>query len=268
MPTVTIGDIDIHYEFRGSGPAVLLIAGHSLDSRVWEPVAAALEQRATCVMPDSRGAGLSDVPRGPYSVNQMAGDLYGLLMTLGIDRAFVVGHSMGGYLALQLALDSPELVRGLTLVSTAAVGRRDALGMAPEARAALAHTRGSIEQIVGDNVRVSVSPGFLEQHPDRVERFIATRVERPPRGRGVIGQRAAADGFDVRDRLWEIGCPCTVIHGTDDRLISIERGRELAAAIEGAQLIELEGVGHLPQLEAPAELADAIGRAAGLSGAG
>jgi pimeloyl-ACP methyl ester carboxylesterase len=79
-----------------------------------------------------------------------------------------------------------------------------------------------------------------------------------------MGQRAAADAFDARERLWEIQCPSCVIHGTDDRLIPVERGRELAQGIEGARLVELDGVGHLPQLEAPAELAAEIGRAAGI----
>jgi 3-oxoadipate enol-lactonase len=263
MPVVRVGDIDLHYELRGSGPAILLIPGLSLDSRVWEPVAAALLRDQSCVMPDNRGAGLSDVPRGPYTISQLAGDLYGLLMILGIDRACVVGHSMGGYVALQLALDSPELVRSLVLVSTSPTGRRDLLGMSPEAARALVRTSGTVEQIVRDNALASVSRSFAERQPVAFERFVAARIERPPRGRGVMAQRAAADGFDARDRLWEVRCPCTVVHGTDDRMIPRERGDELAAGIEGARSVELDGVGHLPQLEAPAELAAEIGRVAG-----
>jgi pimeloyl-ACP methyl ester carboxylesterase len=253
----------MHYELRGSGPPVVLVPGLSLDSRVWEPVVERLEGELSCLTPDNRGAGLSDVPRGPYDVTQMAGDLYGLLMILGIESAVVVGHSMGGYVALQLALDSPELVRGLVLVSTSSTGRQDLLGMSDEAKRALARTRGPIEEIARDNVHASVGKLFLEAHPERVEEFVAQRAARPPRGRGVQGQRAAADRFDARDRLWEVRCPCSVIHGTGDRLIPPERGRELAAGIEGARLVELPEVGHLPQLEAPDELSAEIGRVAG-----
>lgn len=262
VPIVAVGDIQMHYELRGSGPPVVLIPGLSLDSRVWEPVVQRLEGSLSCIAPDNRGAGLSEVPRGPYNMTQLAGDLYGLLMILGVDTAFVVGHSMGGYAALQLALDSPELVRGLVLVSTSPTGRQDLLGMSEEAKRALARTRGPIEEIARDNVHASVGERFLESHPDLVEAFVAQRVARPPRGRGVQAQRAAADAFDARDRLWEVQCPCTVIHGTGDRLIPIERGRELAAGIEDARLVELDEIGHLPQLEAPGELAAEIARVA------
>lgn len=264
MPVVTVGEIEMHYERRGSGPVVVLVPGLSLDSRVWEPVARILEPELDCLMPDNRGAGLSSVPRGPYTVTEMAGDLYGLLMILGVEQAVVVGHSLGGYLTLQLALDSPELVRALVLVSTSATGRRSLLGMSEEARRALTRSRGPIEEILRDTVLASVGSRFLTEHPDLVERFIAARIERPPRGRGVLGQRAAADGFDARDRLWEVRCPCAVFHGTDDRLIPFERGQELAGGIGGARLMKVEGMGHLPQLEAPAELAAEIGRAAGV----
>lgn len=264
MPTVEVGDIRMHYELAGSGPTAVLVPGLSLDSRVWAPVAGALSPALTCLMPDPRGAGLSDVPRGPYDITRMAGDLFGLLMILGVDAALVVGHSMGGYLALQLALDSPEIVRGLVLVSTSATGRRSLLGMSDEARRALLRTSGPVEEIVRDNVLASVGTRFLELHQDRVEAFIEQRLDRPPRGRGVQAQREAADAFDARDRLWEVRCPCTVIHGTGDRLIPVERGRELAAGIEGARLVELPEIGHLPQLEAPETLAVEIARTAGV----
>jgi 3-oxoadipate enol-lactonase len=263
MTIVRVGEIDVFCEIRGSGPPVVLVPGLSLDGRVWEPIAAALEDRFTCLMPDPRGSGRSDAPRGPYSVPQLAGDLFGLLMVLGVEEAAVVGHSLGGYQALQLALDSPELVRSLVLVSTAATGRRGLLGMSEEALRALTRIGGPAEEIVRDNVTAAVGRAFLERHPDAVERFVAARLEHPPRGRGVQAQRAAADDFDARSRLWEIRCPCTVIHGRDDRLIPVERGRELAEGIEGARLVELADVGHLPQLEAPAELAAAIVDAVG-----
>ncbi|MBW2276699.1 MAG: alpha/beta fold hydrolase [Deltaproteobacteria bacterium] len=264
MPVATVGDIQLHYDLVGNGPSVVLVPGLSLDSRIWEPVTGPLEHALTCLMPDNRGAGLTDVPRGPYSMNQMAGDLYGLLMILGVDSTVVVGHSMGGYVALQLALDSPELVCGLVLVSTSATGRQDLLGMSDEGRRALSRTRGPIEEIARGNIHASVGQRFLEEHPDRVDAFVAARIARPPRGRGVQGQRAAADAFDARERLWELQCACTVIHGTGDRLIPVERGRELAQGIEGARLVELDEIGHLPQLEAPAELAAEIGRATGV----
>ena len=92
MPIVDVGDIRMHYELTGSGRLVVLVPGLSLDARVWEPVAQRLASQLSCLTPDNRGAGFSDVPRGPYNVTQMAGDLHGLLMILGVDSAVVVGH--------------------------------------------------------------------------------------------------------------------------------------------------------------------------------
>lgn len=258
MPRIDVGEIELYYERRGSGPPLLLIPGLSLDTRLYEGVARLLEGRFDCLSVDNRGAGRSDVPRGPYAIEQLAGDLLGLLYALGIDRVLVAGHSMGGHVALQLALDNRELVAGLALIGSAAAGRPELLGSTPAAAAALRRTRGSIEEIVRGNIEVSLGRRFLAARRDEAERFIAARVARPPRGTGVAGQRAAAQSFDVRARLGEIACPCAIVHGDDDQVVPLARGEELAAGIAGARLFKLEGVGHLPQLEAPTELAAAL----------
>jgi pimeloyl-ACP methyl ester carboxylesterase len=258
MPRIDVGEIELHYERRGRGPALLLIPGLSLDTRLYEGVVPLLEQRFDCIAVDLRGAGLSEVPRGPYTIELLAGDLFGLLAGLGIDRALIAGHSMGGHVALQLALDNRELVAGLALLGTSATGRPELLGSSPAAAAALGRTQGSIEEIVRGNIEVSLGRRFLREQRAVAEAFIATRVAHPPRGRGVAGQRAAARSFDVRDRLAELGCPCTILHGDDDQVVPLARGEELAAGIPAARLFVLDGVGHLPQLEAPTVLAAAL----------
>lgn len=258
MPSQRLGEIEIHYQIRGVGPPVLLVPGLSLDLHVFDAVVDRLEDRCTCVALDNRGAGRSDAPRGPYSMRDLAGDLFGLLTVLGVERAVVVGHSMGGYAALQLALDSPEVVAGLVLLSSSPTGRPRELGSSPEAAAALARTRGSLESIVRGNASASFGGRFRAERPDDFDRFVAARLEHPPRGRGVAGQRAAARGFDVRDRLWEVTCPAVVVHGADDRLVAPARGEELAAGIGGARLVRLQRVGHMPQVEAADATAEAI----------
>jgi pimeloyl-ACP methyl ester carboxylesterase len=246
--------MEIFHELRGSGPPLLLIPGLALDLGAWDEVAEALADRFTCILLDNRGAGRSPAPPGPYTVEQMTGDVEGLLDALDLDHAIVAGHSLGGFVALQLALDRPERVSGLALVSTAARGDLGADG----ARPPLARTGGPLAEVVRGNLADAAAKGFPARHPERFRRFVSARLACPPRGRGVAGQRAAVAGFDARGRLGEVRCPTAVVHGLSDRLVPAAFGRELAAGIPGARFVGLEGVGHLPMLEAPSELARVV----------
>jgi 3-oxoadipate enol-lactonase len=254
-----MGGMEIHHERRGEGPPLLLIPGLGLDLGAWDAVADAVADRFSCILVDNRGAGRSPAPPGPYTVRELAADVRDLLAALGIDRVVPVGHSLGGFVALQLALDHPDAVAGLILISTAACGDLRRPGAHPEALAPLARTRGPVRDVVRDNLADAVAEGFPARHQALFEEFVAARLARPPRGRGVAGQRAAVAAFDARDRLREVRCPTVVVHGLADRLVPPAVGRALARGIDGARLVELEGVGHLPLLEAPGELARIIG---------
>jgi pimeloyl-ACP methyl ester carboxylesterase len=247
--------MELHFELRGGGPALVFIPGLGLDLGAWDEVAEALADRFTCILLDNRGAGRSPAPPGPCTVERMTGDVEGLLDALGLERATAVGHSLGGFVALQLALDRPERVSGLALVSTAARGDLGADG----ARPPLARTGGPLAEVVRGNLADAAAEDFPARHPERFRRFVSARLAHPPRGRGVAGQRAAVAGFDARGRLGEVSCATAVVHGLSDRLVPALCGRELAAGIPGARFFGLEGVGHLPLLEAPGELARIIG---------
>ncbi len=258
MPTANLNNIEIFYEFTGEGPPILFLAGMGLDLSIWYPVTELLEDRFTCVLMDNRGAGSSEAPMGPYTIGNMANDVASLLEGLDKSNAIVVGHSMGGCIAQQLSLDHPSLVAGLVLVGTSFAGRSDDLGSTAEARAALARTTGSPEEIVRGNMTVSVSPNFRIENSDEFERLIGDRLANRARGRGVAGQRAACAMFNVEDRVSQISCPTLVIHGTDDQIAAHDRGRDLAARIPGTEFVLLNGVGHMPQWEAPERLAREI----------
>lgn len=260
MPTWSAGDVTLYYHRYGSGLPVVLLPGLSLDSDVYLPIVPDLGPGIEAVLVDNRGAGRSAAPRGAYSIEAMAGDLSSLMLGIGLEQAVIVGHSMGGFVALATALVSPELVCGLVLVGTAASGVPQLLGSSEEARAALGRRQGSLEEIVRANIEAGVAPGFLPLHQDSLARFVAGRVAIAPRGRGVEGQRRAAGTFDVRERLWEIACPTLVCHGDADAVVPVARGQELAQVIPGANLLLWPGVGHYPQLECPQALASAIRR--------
>ena len=253
--TIRVGDVSLYCREYGSrGLPIVCIPGMSLDGSIWEEVAEYLGRNHRVVAAELRGSGRSDVPPGPYSVPMLAGDYYGLLSDLGWERAVFVGHSMGGYVALQMALESPDLVAGIALVGSAAFGDLKRLGASERARVSQLRTRGKLEEIVHDNLTTNVGSRAWFERRDALAQFAAHRVAHPPRGRGVMAQRAAAEAFDVGDRLWELGCPTLVIHGSEDELIPPQRGRDLASSVEGARFELLDDVGHLPPLEVPERL--------------
>lgn len=258
MPRVEINGVFLSCEIQGRGPAVALLPGFSAAGTSFDRIPALLADDFTVIAVDNRGAGRSDAPRGPYDIRAMAEETAAALRLLGHRRAVVVGHSMGGFIALTLALERPDLTAGAVLVSTAPFGRGDEVAGSARARAALAHTGGSAEEIVRGIVDAGIGGRLRCDAPSEVERFFALLLERPGRGRGVAGQRAAVEAFDMRDRLGDVGCPCAVVHGEEDELVPMAWAKMLAAGIPDARLVRLPGVGHFPQVEAPEDLAEEI----------
>jgi len=120
MPYAEVGDIRLYYELQGEGPPVVLLPGLGADTRLFSSIVPLLASGHQLIVLDPRGAGRSYKPTGRYTIGQMAADVAGLLGTLGIARAHVMGYSMGGKIALQLAADHPALVDRLVLAATAA----------------------------------------------------------------------------------------------------------------------------------------------------
>jgi len=255
MPCARVNGVAIHYAVRGRGPALLLLPGLGLDLTVFDELADRLDGRFTCLGVDHRGAGGSDAPPGPYAIADLAADAAAVLRAARIDGAVVLGHSLGGFVAQELALAEPGLVRGLALVGTAATGARDRLDQSPAAAAALDRRAGPAAEIARGNLLVTLGAAFLAAHPGALDRLLAGRLAHAPRGRGLAGQRAAGAAFDAAARLGRIAAPTAVVHGDADRVIGPACGARLAAAIPGATLHLLPGVGHMPFWEAPAELA-------------
>lgn len=282
VPASTAGGIRIAYETSGdpADPPVLLVMGLGAQLLAWrEGFCAALVDRGHFVIRyDNRDIGLSthldgaprpdfpallagDRSSAAYDLSDMADDAVALLDHLGLPAAHVVGASLGGMIAQTLVLDHPERVRSLTSIMSTTGDR--GVGQASEAAMAalLAPPATSREEAVERSVvssRVLGSPGYPAD-PDEVRRHAGEAWDRDHDPAGVGRQLAAiyASG-DRTARLARVAVPTLVLHGADDPLIDVSGGRATAAAVPGAELVVLAGMGHdLPTALWP-EVADAI----------
>jgi len=247
----------IYYDDSGDGPALLMIVGFMACRRIWLRQTPALGQHFRVVTMDNRDAGESDPETAQYSVADMAHDGVRLLDALGIERAHVLGHSMGGYIALQTALNHAGRVDHLVLVGTGPGTRRDP-GTSPTPPSRDSWVEDPVERNRERYARIA-APGYFAAHPDELEAAAgANRGNRLGYEGSVRQSTATQTSHDVRDRLAAISSPTLVIHGDVDPSISVDHGRLLAERIPDAHLLVMPGVGHLPHLERTDEFNRAV----------
>jgi pimeloyl-ACP methyl ester carboxylesterase len=256
----------VTYRTAGSGPALLLLHGITNSSETWEPAAAPLAERFTIVAPDLLGHGKSATPRGDYSLGAHASGVRDLLTALGIDRVTVVGHSLGGGIAMQFAYQFPERCERLVLVSSGGLGREVHLLLRAAALPGadwvlpLLTSRGVRE--VGRGVAAAlrhghVAPsgdigvlasGFASLHDGGSRQAFLHTV------RSVIdtgGQRVSAN-----DRLHLTAVlPTLIVWGERDSIIPPRHGRAAHEAMPGSRLEIFPDAGHLPHHQDPERFA-------------
>lgn len=251
MPSVEVGGTELHCVRAGDGEPMLLIQGMSATHLTWgRPFLATLEQSFDCIAFDHRGMGRSGRAELPFTIADLAADAAGLLDALGIERAHVVGISMGGMVAQELALAQPERLRTLTLGATYCGGPEGTL-MDPGDVELLgeAMSSGDSERVFRAMWELNLSPAFREDDSRFAEfREMATALPAP---RAVILQQMrACAAHDTSSRLGEISIPTLVVHGSEDRMLAASNGRQIAALLS-ARLELLEGVGHMFWWEQP-----------------
>ena len=194
--------------------------------------------------------GDSDPADGAYSIGELAEDVRALTEALGIERASLVGISMGGFVSLELALRHPELVEKLVLVVTSAGGPTH-VSTSPEIMRLLMPDDTEVE--TGEGARrvcaAVAAPGFAERHPEEMDTFVEIARHRPLTREAYLRQLQACRAHDVSGRLGEIRAPTLVIHGELDPLVRVENGRHLAREIPDARLIVYPDTGHIPEVE-------------------
>lgn len=228
----------------------MLIHGFPLDHSIWNPLVPLLEHDFELILPDLRGFGKSSTTQTPYMLADMAADLAALLDHLKIEKAVIAGHSMGGYIALAFARAYPNRIPGLGLVSS------QALADSPEKRAG---RNQEAEHVLAHGVR-DTAEGMatrLTANPDLQTKLKELMLQQRPEG--VAGAlRAMAERPDSMDILSSFEFPVAILHGAADLLIPMERARSAAALVKNGALVEIEGAGHMPMMEAPQDTAEAL----------
>ena len=243
MPTIESNGITLAYEFRGEGRPLLLISGVGYGGWYWRRLAAELAGTYQVITFDNRGTGASEKPDGPYTVAMLAADAAGLLDGLGVKGAYVLGHSLGGFVAQELALARPGLVRKLILAATSH-GGPNAIPVTPAALAVLTSREGDPAELFNRGVAVSTGPGFVERHPEVVQELFAYRMGVPVPPAQYAAQVAAGAQFDAEARLGAIACPTLILFGAADQVVPPGNADLLAGKIAGAQVTILPGLGH------------------------
>jgi 3-oxoadipate enol-lactonase len=252
MPVLKAGEVELGYERSGSGPPLLLIMGMSGTHRHWgEPFLQLLREDFDTIVYDHRGVGESSRVEEPFTIAALAADAVALLDALEVETAHVMGISMGGMVAQELALAHPERLRSLTLGCTYAGGegsaltREEVLKMLAEAMVS-----GDRKRAIRAAWQANVSPGYAADEAAYAV-FEQTGLGRAVAVPVVMEQMRAIGGHDTSARLPQIETPTLVIHGTEDQMLPVANGEMIARLIPGARLEIMEGVGHLFFWEEP-----------------
>lgn len=244
MPYTSAPCFRMEYGTNGAGTPLLLINGLGSDRSEWLFQLPAFEERFLVITFDNRGAGGSDVPPGPYTTAQMADDAAALLEHLGVGRAHILGVSLGGMVAQEVALRHPHRVGKLVLACTAP-GGEGSVRPAPAVLEAFARSPGADpEKEIRRTIPFLYTEEYRRSHPEEIEAFVRRRLANPVSAEGNAAQLAAAVGHSGWDRLGSIRMPTLVITGDADRLVPPENSRRIAHRIPGAKLVILPGAPH------------------------
>ncbi len=247
MPTLEIHGARVHYLDSGTGPdAVLLLHAFPLNAGMWAEQIRALSRRFRVVAPDFPGFGGSGAREGPSTMEALAADALALVDRLGIARSGVVGLSMGGYVAFEVFRRRPAFVRALALCDTRAGADTPEGAQGRETFAVQAIEKGLpwvAEQLLPKLLGPRATPEVVAAARAWIDAGTPAGV--------AAAQRGMAARPDSTSTLAEIRCPTLVLVGTEDVLTPPAESRKMAAAIPGSRRVELEGVGHLSNLESP-----------------
>ncbi len=260
---IVANGIPMNYEVAGTGKCLVLIHGMGDNLGAWYNQVPVFSRRYRVVTYDVRGHGQTEAPEGEYSMDVWMEDLHGLLAALDISKAYVLGYSMGGMIALNLALRYPEMVEALILANSG--GARPPAMSEGEMREAMERRRVMTERVekeglgatIDESTAMMFSPGFPERNREAYERYKAVRLRNDPqnylrlmRSMGTMFRGAPPD-------LGQVRCPTLIIGGEFDGLMGAEGAKATQQAIAGSQL-RIMPTGHASAIEQPEEFNRAV----------
>jgi pimeloyl-ACP methyl ester carboxylesterase len=241
MPYQAVNDINMYYRVSGAGYPLVMIMGLAGNSDWWpDEFIERLSQDYRVILIDNRGAGRTDAPDMEYSIPMMARDTVSLMGALGIDKAHVMGISMGGMIAQEIALLFPDAVDKLALGCTNC-GPAHSVPATAETVQILAESITSPEKTLD----LVFTPDFLKNSPEKVKAFVQSIAISPMPAKVFFRQLGAIQAHDTFERLPQIKHNTLIITGDMDVLVPPQNSRILAEHIPAAQLITIPGGGHL-----------------------
>jgi pimeloyl-ACP methyl ester carboxylesterase len=245
MSKVKANGIDIYYEIHGQGEPLVLIMGLRRNLEWWYRQIPELSKHFKVLAFDNRGAGRSDKPEMDYSIRLFADDTAELMKALGIESAHVLGVSMGGYIAQELAINYPGMVKTLVLACTSGGGNSAVLMTAQRKNKFIANQGLSPDEILRKDMDIYFSDEFVRKNPKKIEEFIeiSLRYYQPPFA--FLKQLEACERHAAADRLGRISAPVLILSGDDDPLVPSENSRILKKLIPHAELHFFPGGRHV-----------------------
>lgn len=262
MPKATSNGIELYYEIHGSGKPMVLISGLGYSLWQWHKMVPFLAEYFQVITFDNRGVGQSDKPAGPYTAQMLAADTVGLLDALHVEKAVVMGHSMGGFIAQAMALDFPQLVEKLILCSTNFGGPHH-VPVTPEAMKVLTDVSSDAVTRFKNGLVVSTAPGWAERNAQMIQEWIEWRSANPIQpgpyqaqlaiGLGLLPEAAAFE-----DKLPRLRIPTLILFGEHDKVVPPENATLLSKKIANSKVVILPEAGHFFPMEIPEAASRAV----------
>ncbi|MBE2225599.1 MAG: alpha/beta hydrolase [Anaerolineae bacterium] len=262
MPTVTANNINIYYESNGSGEPLVLISGLGYNMWQWHKMVPGLAESFQVITLDNRGVGQTDKPEGPYSAALLAADTAALLTALGIPKAHIMGHSMGGFIAQEMALSYPDKVDKLILASTNFGGPHH-LPITPEAMAVLGDTTSDPVTRFKNGLAVSTAPGWSENNEAMIADWLTWRMANlvdpvAYQAQMAIGLSLLSEEACFENRLPDVQAETLILFGEYDKVVPPGNAELLAAKIPNSSIHFLPDAGHFFPMETPEAANEAV----------
>ncbi|MFZ2095873.1 MAG: alpha/beta hydrolase [Anaerolineales bacterium] len=254
MPKIQTNGINTYYEIHGTGEPLVFIGGLGADIFLWFRQVPELSKQFQVITFDTRGAGESDKPEQPYTIRMFADDTAGLLNALKIEKASIVGASLGGLIAQQFTLAYPQMVTHLVLASTGFGGPHMVKPSLFDVIPALFTMRrsGDPAKDIQRSFELFTSKTWCQQHPDLVKQYVDWRVAHPQPPEAYNRQKAAVNTYNGEDLISQIKSPVLIVHGAKDRIVPVKNAHLLKAKLPQARLVIFPDAGHA----APIQFAD------------